>query len=60
MGELVQRYDVYMDNVLQASGLTRDNALIFMNALFEKYYLDEFMITIKQRQGILEESKNEN
>lgn len=37
------KYDVWDGNVKLASGMTLDNAILFVQAYFEKYYSGEYL-----------------
>ena len=56
----IEYYEVYDEHDhLLASHLTRDNALIFMDALFVKYYRDEDLC-LSIRRSIPNESNDTN
>lgn len=43
-------YEVWIDGVLHATGMSLETALTLMKALCEKWYNDTFDITLKQKQ----------
>lgn len=43
-------YEVWVDNIKYADGMSLDTALTLMKALCEKWYNDTFDIILKQKQ----------
>ncbi len=43
-----ERYEVLIDSIVVAEGMELHTAIILVKALFEEYYNDSFMVSIRE------------